>query len=101
LYARRASDEVKGGDIHVERGQVQCIRTLAMVYARTIYKAAGMLTYLVVGDDAKSHGGNVKRISDKVDDIPHVVRVLLKAHVPQLLNFTPNQTCGILSKYEN
>jgi hypothetical protein len=68
------------------------------VYARTIYKAAGMLTYLVVGDDAKSHGGNVKRISDKVDDIPHVVRVLLKAHVPQLLNFTPYQTCGILSK---
>jgi hypothetical protein len=68
------------------------------VYARTIYKAAGMLTYLVVGDNAKSHGGNVKRISDKVDDIPHVMRVLLKAHVPQLLNFTPYQTCGILSK---
>jgi hypothetical protein len=28
LYAQRANDEVKGGDIHVERGQVQCIRTL-------------------------------------------------------------------------
>lgn len=41
-----------------------------------------MWRYLVVRDDAQRNGGNVQRVCDKVDDVPHVVYVLAQPHIP-------------------
>ena len=50
------------------------------------------LPYFVVGDDPERDGGDVERVSDKVDDVPHVVDVLTEANVPKLLDLAPDQT---------
>ena len=46
---------------------------------------------LVVCDEAESNGGDVERVCDEVDDVPHVADVLPQAHLPQLLDLAPYQ----------
>ncbi len=48
--------------------------------------------YLVVSDEPERDGGDVERVGDEVDNVPHVVDVLAQAHVPQLLDLAPDQT---------
>ncbi len=48
---------------------------------------------LVVCDQPEGDGGDVERVGDEVYHIPHVIHVLPQAHVPQLLDLTPDETC--------
>ena len=49
-------------------------------------------THVVVSTQSESDGGDVERVGDEVDDVPHVADVLLQPDVPQLLDLTPYQT---------
>jgi len=46
---------------------------------------------LDVGDKAQRDGGDVERVGDEVEDVPHVMRVLVQAAVPELLDLDPDQ----------
>lgn len=35
-----------------------------------------------MGDDAQRDGGDVQRVCDKVDHVPHVMYVLAQPHIP-------------------
>ena len=48
-------------------------------------------THVVVSTQPEADGGDVEGVGDEVDDVPHVADVLLQAHVPQLLDLTPDQ----------
>jgi len=48
--------------------------------------------HLVISDESECNGGDVERVGDEVDDVPHVINVLSQAHVPQLLDLAPYQT---------
>ena len=53
-----------------------------------------LLLHLVVRDDPEGDRRDVERVREEVDEVPRVVHVLLQTHVPQLLDFTPYQTCS-------
>ena len=46
-------------------------------------------TDLIVRDDSERNGGDVERVGDEVDDVPHVAHVLAQPHLPQLLDLAP------------
>ena len=48
-------------------------------------------TDLIVRDDSERDGGDVERVGDEVDDVPHVADVLPETHLPQLLYLAPYQ----------
>ena len=50
------------------------------------------MTYITVGSDPQTDGGNVQRICDEVNNIPKVTCVLLETHVPELLDLTPDES---------
>jgi len=45
----------------------------------------------VVSYDSEHHRDYVQRVRYEVDHVPHIVHVLLQAHVPQLFHLRPNQ----------
>lgn len=50
-----------------------------------------LLLHPVVSYDPERDRGYVKRVRYEVDHVPHVVHVLLQAHVPQLFHLRPDQ----------
>ena len=50
-------------------------------------------TCLEVGDQLEGVGGDVEGVGGEVQNVPHVVGVALETLVPELLHFSPHQTC--------